>query len=41
MPRILGRNAFERPKAAALKMLDAVMDIYEGKTGTEAGAPGS
>jgi fructose-bisphosphate aldolase, class I len=28
---IIGRNSFQRPKAAALKMLAAVMDIYEGK----------
>ncbi|MDQ2860736.1 MAG: hypothetical protein M3T55_08425 [Pseudomonadota bacterium] len=41
MPKILGRNSFERPKAAGLKMLDAVMDIYEGRTGTKAGGPGS
>ena len=30
---IIGRNSFQRPKAAALEMLAAVMDIYEGKTG--------
>jgi class I fructose-bisphosphate aldolase len=29
---IIGRNSFQRPKTAALKMLGAVMDIYEGKT---------
>jgi class I fructose-bisphosphate aldolase len=26
---IMGRNAFQRPKAEALKLLDAVMKIYE------------
>jgi class I fructose-bisphosphate aldolase len=30
---ILGRNAFQRPKAAALKMLGEVMDIYAGAPG--------
>ena len=29
---IIGRNSFQRPKAAALKMLGAVMEIYESKT---------
>jgi fructose-bisphosphate aldolase, class I len=29
---IIGRNSFQRPRAAALKMLGAVMDIYESKT---------
>ncbi|MEO8927546.1 MAG: class I fructose-bisphosphate aldolase [Caulobacteraceae bacterium] len=29
---IIGRNSFQRPKAAALQMLGAVMDIYEGGT---------
>ncbi len=38
---IIGRNSFQRPKAAALKMLSAVMDIYEGKAGTNGAAPGS
>ncbi len=38
---IIGRNSFQRPKAAALKMLGAVMDIYEGKAGTNGTAPGS
>jgi fructose-bisphosphate aldolase, class I len=28
---IIGRNSFQRPKAAALKLLGAVMDIYESK----------
>ena len=35
---ILGRNSFQRPKAAALKMLGDVMDIYAGPPG-EGGAP--
>ena len=35
---ILGRNSFQRPRAAALKMLGAVMDIYAGPPG-EGGAP--
>ena len=30
---IIGRNSFQRPKAAALEMLGKVMDIYEGKGG--------
>ncbi|MGI8841422.1 MAG: class I fructose-bisphosphate aldolase [Caulobacteraceae bacterium] len=38
---IIGRNSFQRPKAAALKMLSAVMDIYEGKAGTNAAKRGS
>ena len=38
---IIGRNSFQRPRAAALKMLAAVMDIHEGKTGTNAASPGS
>jgi fructose-bisphosphate aldolase, class I len=29
---IIGRNSFQRPKAAALKLLREVMDIYEEKT---------
>ncbi len=28
---IIGRNAFQRPKAEALKMLGRIMDIYAGK----------
>ena len=30
---IIGRNSFQRPRPAALEMLAAVMDIYEGKAG--------
>jgi len=26
---IMGRNAFQRPKAEAIKLLHAVMDIYK------------
>lgn len=29
---IIGRNSFQRRKADALKMLDTIMSIYEGKT---------
>ena len=29
---IIGRNAFQRPKAEALKMLNKIMDIYLGKS---------
>jgi hypothetical protein len=28
---IIGRNSFQRKKADALKMLDTIMSIYEGK----------
>jgi class I fructose-bisphosphate aldolase len=28
---IIGRNSFQRPKEEALKMLDAVIQIYQGK----------
>jgi class I fructose-bisphosphate aldolase len=28
---IMGRNAFQRPKAESLKLLRDVMDIYRGK----------
>jgi class I fructose-bisphosphate aldolase len=28
---IIGRNAFQRPKADALKMLDKIMNVYAGK----------
>jgi class I fructose-bisphosphate aldolase len=35
---ILGRNSFQRPRAAALKMLGEVMDIYAAPPG-EGGAP--
>jgi class I fructose-bisphosphate aldolase len=28
---IIGRNTFQRPRAEALKMLDTIMKIYEGK----------
>ncbi|MEO8559035.1 MAG: class I fructose-bisphosphate aldolase [Rhodospirillales bacterium] len=35
---IIGRNSFQRPKAQALKMLSAVMDIY-GAAHVQAGPP--
>ena len=29
---IIGRNSFQRPRDEAIKFLNAVMDIYAGKT---------
>jgi fructose-bisphosphate aldolase, class I len=28
---IIGRNAFQRPRDEALKLLDRIMKIYQGK----------